>query len=137
VTADDAASRHARGSGADSALHRLATYGTLAPGRLNAHQLDGLDGRWLTGHIHGTLVDAGWGAHLGYPALVLDPGGPAVDVDVFESADLPDRWARLDAFEGSGYRRVVTSVHTSTGDLDASIYVVAQDQTDDERNLSQ
>ena len=39
------------------------------------------------------LVDAGWGASLGYPALVLQADGPAIDVEVFESADLPDHWA--------------------------------------------
>ena len=74
------------------------------------------------------VVDAGWGASLGYPALVLDPDGSAIGVDVFESVDLPAHWARLDAFEGPGYQRVVTTVHTPTGDVEASIYVVAQAQ---------
>jgi hypothetical protein len=44
------------------ARHRLTTYGSLAPGRPNHHQLDGLEGRWSRGHVRGTLVDAGWGA---------------------------------------------------------------------------
>jgi gamma-glutamylcyclotransferase (GGCT)/AIG2-like uncharacterized protein YtfP len=48
-----------------------------------------------------------------------------VDVYLFESADLPDHWSRLDEFEGPGYRRVVTQVRTSDGDLSACIYVVA------------
>jgi hypothetical protein len=39
------------------------------------------------------------GASLGYPALVLQADGPAIAVEVFESADLPDHWARLDDFE--------------------------------------
>jgi gamma-glutamylcyclotransferase (GGCT)/AIG2-like uncharacterized protein YtfP len=103
---------------------RLATYGTLAPGRPNHHQLDGLEGRWLEGRVHGTLIKAGWGATLGYPALVLDPHGPAVDVHVFESSDLLAHWARLDAFEGPGYQRVVTTVFSPTGDRAASIYVL-------------
>jgi len=72
---------------------RLVTYGTLGPGKPNHHQLDGLDGRWLKGHVNGMLVDAGWGGSPGYPALVLQAGGPAIDVEVFESADLPDHWA--------------------------------------------
>jgi gamma-glutamylcyclotransferase (GGCT)/AIG2-like uncharacterized protein YtfP len=110
----------------DTAFHRLATYGTLAPGRPNHHQLDGLEGRWLAGHVNGRLVDAGWGAGLGYPALVLDPDGSAIRIDVFESVDLPAHWARLDAFEGPGYQRVVTTVRTTTGDVDASIYVLVQ-----------
>jgi len=71
-----------RGSAfAGDARHRLATYGSLAPGRRNHHQLDGLAGRWFRGYVRGTLVDAGWGAGLGYPALVLDPGHRATPVD--------------------------------------------------------
>jgi gamma-glutamylcyclotransferase (GGCT)/AIG2-like uncharacterized protein YtfP len=80
----------------------LATYGTLAPGRPNHHQLDGLDGQWSQGQVCGTLVDAGWGAGLGYPALVLDARGTPVDVQVFESVELPAHWSRLDQFEGPG-----------------------------------
>ena len=112
----EAPARHGR--------HRLATYGSLAPGRPNHHQLDGLKGRWSRGHVHGRLVDAGWGAGLGYPALVLDSDAVAVEVHVFESADLPAHWSRLDDFEGPGYRRVTTTVSTTTGQLDAFIYVL-------------
>ena len=110
------------------AQHRLVTYGTLAPGRPNHHQLDGLVGRWLRGQVHGTLYEEGWGASLGYPALVLDPDGPAVGVHVFESDDLPAHWARLDAFEGPGYERVTTAVHTAEGQLPAQIYALAPGQ---------
>ena len=109
-----------------SAETRLATYGTLAPGRPNHHQLAGLTGRWLRGTIRGRLVEAGWGADLGFPGLVLDEGGPAIAVQLFESPDLPRHWGRLDAFEGPGYRRVAVSVHTDEGELDACIYVVAE-----------
>ena len=111
----------------DSADTRLAVYGTLAPGRVNHDQLAGLDGRWRQGTVRGILVDAGWGASLGYPALTLDPQGPIVAVFLFESRDLPAHWARLDEFEGDGYRRVVTTVSTPDGDVDASIYVAAPD----------
>jgi gamma-glutamylcyclotransferase (GGCT)/AIG2-like uncharacterized protein YtfP len=45
-------------------------------------------------------------------------------VQVFESADLPVHWSRLDHFEGSGYRRVPTTVSTTTGQIDAFIYVL-------------
>ena len=48
------------------------------------------------------LVPEGWGATLGYPALVLDPTGPVVEVQLFESNDLPAHWPRLDDFEGPG-----------------------------------
>jgi gamma-glutamylcyclotransferase (GGCT)/AIG2-like uncharacterized protein YtfP len=104
---------------------RLATYGTLAPGRPNHDQLTGLSGRWLVGHVRGTLAQAGWGAELGYPGLILDAHGPLVEVDVFESSALPQHWHRLDEFEGPGYRRVAIEVTTADGALAASIYVLA------------
>ena len=113
--------------GSDRAAdRRLASYGTLAPGRVNHHQLAGLKGEWRQGTVRGRFADAGWGVEHGYPALILDPLGPVVEVHLFESADLPDRWPRLDAFEGNGYRRVVTQVRTADGELDAWIYVLAE-----------
>ena len=103
---------------------RLATYGTLAPGAPNNHQLADLAGFWRQATVKGRLVEAGWGAGLGYPGLVLDPAGQAIEVQVFESPTLPDHWPRLDAFEGAGYRRVVTQASTAEGDLAVSIYVI-------------
>ena len=108
-----------------SADRRFAIYGTLAPGRVNHHQLAGLQGRWQQGTVKGRLLEAGWGAKLGYPGLVLDPLGPEVEVFLFELLDLPEHWSRLDAFEGSGYQRVVTTVRTADGDVEAWIYVLA------------
>ena len=105
---------------------RLATYGTLAPGRPNHGQLAGLSGRWLVGHVRGSLVEAGWGAEFGYPGLILDADGSSVEVDVFESSALRDHWHSLDAFEGPGYRRVAVDVSTAEGVLPASIYVLAR-----------
>jgi len=105
----------------------LATYGTLAPGRINHRELVGLQGSWQQGTVRGRLVAAGWGAKLGYPGLVLDPQGDHVEVCLFESSELPDHWRRLDEFEGPGYRRVVTHVQTANGEVDAWIYVVASE----------
>jgi gamma-glutamylcyclotransferase (GGCT)/AIG2-like uncharacterized protein YtfP len=104
--------------------HRLATYGSLAPGRPNHHHVAGLGGGWFPGEVSGRLVEAGWGASLGYPALVLDPDGSPIDVQVLESDDLPAHWSRLDDFEGPGYERVLTTVHTATGDVEAYVYVL-------------
>jgi gamma-glutamylcyclotransferase (GGCT)/AIG2-like uncharacterized protein YtfP len=103
----------------------LATYGTLAPGKVNHHQLRGLAGRWTGGTVRGRLVEAGWGAALGFPGLVLDAAGQAVPVHLFHSPELPDHWPRLDAFEGEGYRRVVAQVATADGPVEAWIYVLA------------
>jgi gamma-glutamylcyclotransferase (GGCT)/AIG2-like uncharacterized protein YtfP len=107
---------------------RLAIYGTLAPGRVNHHQISALSGKWQRGMVKGKLFSSGWGAALGFPGLILDPLGPSVDVDLFESADLPEHWARLDEFEGSGYHRVVTTVKTEEGERRAWIYVLAEEQ---------
>jgi gamma-glutamylcyclotransferase (GGCT)/AIG2-like uncharacterized protein YtfP len=104
---------------------RLATYGSLAPGRPNHHHLADLRGRWFPGEVRGRLVEEGWGAPLGYPALVLDPDGPVVEVQVLESDDLAAHWARLDDFEGPGYRRVLAPVRTATGEVEACLYVLA------------
>lgn len=105
---------------------RLAVYGTLAPGRANHHQLAELKGQWRTGSVRGRRFEAGWGAALGYPGLVLDPEGAEVEVQLFQSPDLPGHWARLDAFEGAGYRRVVTRVSTPEGELEACVYVLSE-----------
>jgi gamma-glutamylcyclotransferase (GGCT)/AIG2-like uncharacterized protein YtfP len=104
--------------------HRLATYGSLAPGRPNHHHVAALRGRWLAGKVHGRLLEAGWGASLGFPAMVLDPAGPTIDVQVLESADLPAHWSRLDDFEGPGYERVRTTVRTPEGAVEACLYVL-------------
>jgi gamma-glutamylcyclotransferase (GGCT)/AIG2-like uncharacterized protein YtfP len=105
---------------------RLATYGTLAPGRPNHHQLADLAGRWTTGIIRGHLVARGWGAALGYPAFVPDAQGEAIEVHLLESPDLPGHWARLDAFEGEEYRRKPVTVETAQGPCEAWIYLDAQ-----------
>ena len=104
---------------------RLATYGTLSPGRSNHGQLAGLKGRWLKGVVKGHVARIVRGPARGYPGLTLDDHGPKVAVHLFESTDLPSHWARLDAFEGEGYRRVAVRVRTATGVLAAFIYVVA------------
>lgn len=104
---------------------RLATYGTLAPGCANHHQLAALKGTWRRATVRGRLVEAGWGAKLGFPGMILDPSGDIIELDVFESSDLPAHWSRLDEFEGAGYRRVITRASTVDGDLDVSIYEIA------------
>ncbi len=109
---------------------RLATYGTLSPGRVNHSQLSALAGNWHRGTVNGTLFSSGWGAALGFPGLILDSNGPSVNVDLFESADLPAHWVRLDEFEGTGYRRVVATVKTEQGERSAWIYVLAEQPPD-------
>lgn len=105
--------------------HHLATYGTLAPGQPNHHQLSGLRGEWLVGTVRGNLIAEGWGTSLGYPALVLTDNGPKLDVHLFISPDLPSHWSRLDDFEGDEYRRGRVHVDTMHGSIEAWIYLAA------------
>jgi len=111
---------------------RLAVYGSLAPGRENHHVVAPLGGSWATGMVEGDLARYGWGAALGYPALHLRRGGQAVPVQVLTSEALRQAWAKLDAFEGKEYRRLLAPVWYPAADpralmTVANLYAAAQD----------
>jgi gamma-glutamylcyclotransferase (GGCT)/AIG2-like uncharacterized protein YtfP len=104
---------------------RLFVYGTLAPGRPNAHVLAPVPGTWEPATIRGHLLPEGWGAAAGYPAVVLDPAGEVVTGLLFSSDALDAHWARLDDFEGDGYTRVPTTATRSDGTtVDAFVYAL-------------
>lgn len=88
----------------------LAVYGTLAPGRSNHEVVAGIGGRWVEVVIRGRRFTARWRDTPGFPGFEPDPDGPVVEALVLLADDLPDHWARLDAFEGPGYRRVEIDV---------------------------
>ncbi len=134
------------------AIVRLAVYGTLAPGRANHHHVADLRGTWMPGYVRGRLVEAGWGAAMGYPGLILDPAAvfdrvslpghferqdrrdnmsEEIAVQILTSQDLPDHWARLDAFEGPGYQRRVAQCATATGMIAVNIYTLADKAASD------
>jgi gamma-glutamylcyclotransferase (GGCT)/AIG2-like uncharacterized protein YtfP len=105
--------------------NRLFVYGTLAPGRPNAHILADVPGHWEPATVTGTLVPEGWGAAAGYPGIILDPNGATVAGFLFSSEALADHWPRLDAFEGDGYVRVLTRVTRQDGaTVDAHVYAL-------------
>jgi gamma-glutamylcyclotransferase (GGCT)/AIG2-like uncharacterized protein YtfP len=102
---------------------RLFVYGTLAPGRPNAHVLADIPGEWEPATVTGTLLQEGWGAAAGYPGIVLDPHGGEVEGFLFSSERLAEHWARLDEFEGEGYERVITMAKRKDGTVvEAYIY---------------
>ena len=105
--------------------YRLFVYGTLAPGRPNEHVLADVPGTWAPATVKGTLLQEGWGAVVGYPGIVLDELGGEVHGFIFSSEALSAHWARLDAFEGDGYERVVTSAELGDGTVvKAHIYAL-------------
>ena len=104
---------------------RLAVYGSLAPGRVNHYVIERLGGTWSDGVVEGDLTHYGWGAAMGYPALHLRAGSPAVPVHVLTSPALPDAWPEIDAFEGEEYRRVLVPVWSSAGAGERTLLTVA------------
>ena len=69
--------------------HRLFVYGTLAPGRSNAHVLADVPGEWEPATVTGTLLPEGWGAAAGYPGIILDAQGGRVAGFLFSSDGWP------------------------------------------------
>jgi gamma-glutamylcyclotransferase (GGCT)/AIG2-like uncharacterized protein YtfP len=71
---------------------RLFAYGSLAPGRPDGHVLADVAGTWEPATLRGDLVQDGWGAARGYPALVLHQdtthvvSGMPLTSDVLEEA---------------------------------------------------
>lgn len=103
-------------------LNRLFVYGTLAPGRSNAHMLSHIAGSWQRASIRGRLVHAGWGAEQGYPGVVVDVSGPPVEGFVLTSDALENEWERLDEFEGVQYQRVAARAQLEDGQV-VQVYV--------------
>ncbi len=106
-------------------MERLFIYGSLQPGGPNEHVLDAIGGDWEPAVIRGKLVEAGWGAEMGYPGLVIDDSGVDVHGHVFASRDLCAHWHDLDGFEGKEYKRIVAPVTLRGGaQVRAHVYVL-------------
>jgi gamma-glutamylcyclotransferase (GGCT)/AIG2-like uncharacterized protein YtfP len=107
-------------------MDRLFVYGTLAPGRSNAHVLADVAGTWEPATVRGRLFPAGRGAAEEYVGIVLDEQGDDVRGLVFTSAQLPDHWARLDAFEGDDYVRVLVNARLENDSaVSACVYALS------------
>ncbi len=106
-------------------IDRLFVYGTLAPGRPNEHVLSAIGGSWEAASVSGSLRQEGWGAAMGDPGIDLDEHGDEVQGFLFSSEKLSDHWAKLDAFEGESYERVLTVVKLrGNRTVDAYIYTL-------------
>ena len=91
---------------------KFAVYGTLGPGKPNHSHITDITGVWTDDHVTGQLVQSGWGTALGYPALVWSNHGDAVPKQLLTSTLLPQNWARLDAFGGKEYTRILVPLKT-------------------------
>jgi gamma-glutamylcyclotransferase (GGCT)/AIG2-like uncharacterized protein YtfP len=113
---------------------RLAVYGTLAPGRPNYSVIASLHGDWHPGFVCGTYYASGRAAAAGYPGIVIDPTAAPVAVDLLVADGLTSAWSDIDAFEGPGYSRRLTTVRDEAGRLIAvaNIYELAPDAVPDD-----
>jgi len=98
-----------------SASHHLIVYGSLAPGALNHALISDLEGEWKKGWVTGELLDRGWSAAMGYPALRWCPEGGNIEAFLLISPELPGHWSRLDDFEGLEYDRILAPFWTDDG----------------------
>ncbi|MEO1655144.1 MAG: gamma-glutamylcyclotransferase family protein [Bacteroidota bacterium] len=106
-------------------MDKLFVYGTLCPGQPNHHLLENIGGTWEKGIVRGILYPEGWGAALGYPAMILDEKGGIVEGYLFSSDNLMMHWDDLDAFEGEGYERVRTDVELENKSIvEAFVYTL-------------
>ena len=106
-------------------MSRLFTYGTLCPGRENAHILANIEGQWSKAFVNGVVHILDWGADCGLPAMVLDAQADAVSGYLLSSDALEKHWLRIDAFEGEQYQRVLADVQLESGErVSAWIYVM-------------
>ena len=108
-------------------MNRLFVYGTLCPGRENAHILEPIGGTWRKGSVRGVVHILDCGPDQGLPAIVLDPEAGKVEGDLLTTEQLAQHWERIDAFEGAQYERVPVQVELDTGEkTNAWIYVMKE-----------
>ena len=102
---------------------RLVAYGTLAPGQANHQVVAGLSGNWETCTLRGSIEPS-----RDLPVFSWNPGGMELDAHLFTSSQLPNSWARIDAFEGEAYKRRLVPARTETGIAIANVYLASRDR---------
>ena len=91
-------------------INSIFVYGSLQIGMQNYHLLKDFNGTWKKGYVTGTLINIGKGENYGFPAIKLDDKGSKIYGMILKSKDLEKNLFKLDKFEGSDYKRVVTDV---------------------------
>ena len=84
-----------------------------------------IEGTFSSASIRGFHYPDGWLQHFPYPGVDLDDKGDVIPGCAFFSSELHKHWGRLDAFEGSHYKRVITTVRLDDGTtVDGYVYVI-------------
>jgi gamma-glutamylcyclotransferase (GGCT)/AIG2-like uncharacterized protein YtfP len=104
----------------DRPSHRLAVYGTLAPGGPNASVLADISGEWSEGTVRGELTK-----DEGLPWFRWREADSDVGVKVLTSTDLPYYFPEIDRFEGKRYARSLIPVDCGSTLVVCNIYEAA------------
>jgi gamma-glutamylcyclotransferase (GGCT)/AIG2-like uncharacterized protein YtfP len=97
----------------------LAVYGTLIPGGSNHQIIADVPGNWFDGKVEGKLDEI---SKLKVFAWIID--AYFVDVKVLESDLLPQKYERLDAFEGALYKRIWVPIRIDEKIVVGNIYAM-------------
>jgi len=101
----------------DRPSQKLVVYGTLAPGERYHYLLQDIAGTWLRCKVVGRITKK-----RGLKYFKWIPDGEKIDAYLFISESLPKKWAELDEFEGSEYRRIFVPVEVDKQWIVANIY---------------
>jgi len=92
-------------------INNLFVYGTLQKGRQHESLLKKINGNWKKGYVKGKLFNINSGENYGYPAVKLNKKGSKIFGMIFQSKDLKKNLKKIDQFEGSDYKRVISKVN--------------------------
>lgn len=84
-----------------------------------------IKGTFQEASVRGIHFPNGWIDGFPYPGIKLDNNGEKIAGYVFRSNELYKHWGRLDAFEGSNYKRVRTTALSEKGEqINVYVYVI-------------
>lgn len=93
-------------------INYLFVYGTLKPGGEADYYLDRIHGKWSNAYCYGNWVKH---TDIGYPIISLDDNGEKIKGKLFFSKQLKNIIYEIDKYEGSKYKRVVTTIYLENG----------------------
>ena len=88
-------------------INYLFVYGTLKPGSEAYYYLARIHGIWSDAYCYGNWIKH---TNIGYPVISLDDNGEKIKGKLFFSKQLKNIIYEIDKYEGSQYKRSVTTV---------------------------
>ena len=93
-------------------INYLFVYGTLKPGSEAHYYLARMHGIWSDAYCYGNWVKD---TNIGYPVISLIDSGKKIKGKLFFSKQLKNIIYEIDKYEGSKYKRVVTTIYLDNG----------------------